>query len=335
MTAVESLLSELNVDGNVEVENLDKYLHKRGVIVKVHIGRMRGNIELSPKLLGLKMTKEIRLFFSKYAKNGSISFLDKETVSELERIENRVRMKKVRMALGDDLSYMPLETYREFANYLEEQRSLYFAKRDEILDRWDQLRSIFMQELDDALKLLHSSEEAQKIFQAVMRKYPTKDEFRDSFYMRASLKAFPVMENLHLLDSELSEEVKESAIKENLRLVREMVGVCLNDIFGASNKVHEALTEKRKIEPRTKGSVLNTIKVVKKNNVMNHRKVDMLVKKLQNLIETKELYDAIELAEEIMATSYGYAKELDLSLDIRDSNLPEDDLEVLYKAYVA
>jgi|HigsolmetaAR206D_1030411.scaffolds.fasta_scaffold00003_91 hypothetical protein len=338
-TEFDKLLSGLEQDGvKVTVENIDRYLHQAGVIVKVHIGRIRGKIELSPKLLGVRMTGGVQKFFERHAKNGFLSILDNETVAELERIENRVRMMKARLSIGYDNSYMPIETYRQFAQYLETQRAAYFAKRDEILGRWDDLKKEFLTQLDQVLLDLHSDpEDAKKIHQAVMKKYPSKEEFRDSFYMRASLRAFPVTQNIHLFDEDISEQVKESAIKENLKLVREAVGICLNDLFQAANKVHQSLDEKRKLEARTKGSVLKTIKTVRINNIMKHPTVDELTIKLEKLVATQDVDDGLEMAETIMSVAYGQAKELGLMeyMDLRESNIPEDDLEVLYITYAA
>ncbi|RKO61817.1 hypothetical protein [Caldibacillus debilis] len=337
--SLDQLLAGLEKEGvKVTVENIDRYLHQAGVIVKVHIGRIRGSIELSPKLLGLKMTEGVKAFFDKHAKNGTLNFLDNETLAELERIENRVRMAKTRMSIGYDNSYMPIETYRQFAEYLETQRAAYFAKRDEILSRWENLKQDFMTQLNHVLRDLHSDpEDIEKIHQAVMKKYPSKEEFRDSFYMRASLRAFPVTQNIHLFDEDISEQVKESAIKENLKLVREAVGICLNDLFQAANKVHQSLDEKRKLEARTKGSVLKTIKTVRINNIMKHPTVEELTIKLEKLVATQDVDDGLEMAETIMSVAYGQAKELDLMeyMDLRESNIPEDDLEVLYISHAA
>lgn len=322
----------------VYVEDLDKILHQRGVIVKVHIGRMRGNFELSPKLMGIKMTPSVSKFFRSYVQNGKLSFLDSQTVMELERIENRVRMMATRMSIGYDNTFMPIETYKEFKAYLEEQRGYYFQKRDEILSRWEELKINFQNTLIETLKDLHASkEEVQKIFEGIMKKYPSKEQFRDSFYMKTSLRAFPVMENLTLFDEDLSAEVKESAVKENLKLVREVVGVCLDDLFNAANKVHVALHQKSKLESRTKGSLKKTISLVRRNNILKHQKVEELASKLEELANTQDRYDGMELAEVVMAGSYGLAKELDLLefIDLKDTNVAEDDLEILYQAYAS
>lgn len=325
----------------VYVEDLDKILHQRGVIVKVHIGRMRGNFELSPKLMGIKMTPSVRKFFRSYVQNGKLSFLDSQTVMELERIENRVRMMATRMSIGYDNTFMPIETYKEFKAYLEEQRRYYFQKRDEILSRWEELKINFQNTLIETLKDLHdlhaSEEEIQKIFEGIMKKYPSKEAFRDSFYMKTSLRAFPIVENLTLFDEEISSEIKESAIKESLRLVREVIGVCLNDLFNAANQVHVALEQKSKLESRTKGSVKKTVSSVRRNNIFSHRKVEELASKLEELANTQDRYDGMELAEVVMAGSYGLAKELDLLefIDLKDTNVAEDDLEILYQAYAS
>lgn len=329
---------DFKLEEKVHVEDLNKILQQKGVIVKVHIGRMRGSIELSPKLMGIKMTPSVSKFFRSYVQNGKLSFLDSQTLMELERIENRVRMMATRMSIGYDNTFMPIETYKEFKAYLEEQRGYYFQKRDEILSRWEELKINFQNTLIETLKDLHASkEEVQKIFEGVMKRYPSKEAFRDSFYMKTSLRAFPIVENLTLFDEEISSEIKESAIKESLRLVREVIGVCLNDLFNAANQVHVALEQKSKLESRTKGSVKKTVSSVRRNNIFSHRKVEELASKLEELANTQDRYDGMELAEVIMAGSYGLAKELDLLefVELKDTNVAEDDLEILYQAYAS
>lgn len=330
---------DFKLEEKVHVEDLNKILHQKGVIVKVHIGRMRGSIELSPKLMGIKMTPSVSKFFRSYVQNGKLSFLDSQTLMEFERIENRVRMMATRMSIGYDNTFMPIETYKEFKAYLEEQRGYYFQKRDEILSRWEELKINFQNTLIEMLKdLQHANkEEVQKIFEGVMKRYPSKEAFRDSFYMKTSLRAFPIVENLTLFDEEISSEIKESAIKESLRLVREVIGVCLNDLFNAANQVHVALEQKSRLESRTKGSVKKTVSSVRRNNIFSHRKVEELASKLEELANTQDRYDGMELAEVVMAGSYGLAKELDLLefIDLKDTNVAEDDLEILYQAYAS
>lgn len=320
---------------NVTVENIDKYFHKQGVIVKIHVGRIRGNFELTPATLGVNMgSDEVKKFFKDHVKNGSMSFIPLSLEKEFQRIENRIRMAKVRMSIGYENSFMPIEIYKDFAEQVKKARDEYFTTRDTVLAQWDQLKQNFIVNLDFALSEMNPLDK-EKIQKAIMSKYPSRHVYADSFYLNTSLKAFPVMANLSLLDDELSDEVKDSALKDNLQMVHEVLGVAFDEAFQAANTIYKAFDRSSKISNKTKGALSNAIKSIKAKNLLKHPSINRLVDDLDTLYHSIDLDDAVELAESILARSFGEAADLNLLgyLDMRDCDLSQADLEVLYQAY--
>lgn len=322
---------------NVTLENVDKYLQQKGVLVKVHVGRSRGNFEIKPKVLGINMQdKDVKEFFKNYVKNGKMSFIPLSIEDELQAIETGIRMKLRRMSLGYDHSFMPIDVYKDFKEEVEKARERYFKARDTVLNQWWELKESFERRLDVALSKVNPIDK-EKIIEATLEKYPTKEKYKASFYLKTSLKAFPAMANLSLLDDDLKSEVKEMAMKESMMMLEEVVGVCLNIAFDKANTIHKAYSKSTKdvLENKTKGAITSGIKEIKKRNILKHPTVNYLVEMLEQLYQATNRDDGIEIAESILALSYGEAKTLDLLnfVDTRKSNLSIDDLEVLYQAY--
>lgn len=331
----ENMLSGLENE-SITMENVDKYFQQTGLLVKVHVGRIRGNFELKPAALGVNMeSNEIKSFFEEHVKNGSMSFIPFTFEKNLQKIETRIRMTKIRMAIGYDNCFMPIDVYKEYAELVKEAKKEYLEVQQDILNQWDTLKSNFVRNLEFALTEMNTVDK-ERVQKAIMMKFPTKEDYAASFYMRCSLKAFPVMANLSLLDDDLSDEVRESAIQDNLSLVKEAIGIAFNDIFQISNKVYQAYGKKRKLENKTKGALSNAIKSIKAKNVLKHPSIEMLVEELNDIYFTTDADEALELSESVLAKSYGEAKSLDLFnfIDIKDCELSESDLEILYQAYV-
>lgn len=320
---------------NVTIENIDKYFQQQGVIVRVHVGRIRGNFELTPATLGVNMqSNEVKSFFKDHVKNGSMTFIPLSVEKDFQRIENRIRMAKARMSIGYDHSFMPIAVYKDYAEQVKKAKDEYFAIRDVVVAQWDQLKVNFKTNLDFALNEMNPTDK-ERITKAIMSKYPSKDAYKDSFYLKTSLKAFPVMANLSLLDDDLSEEVKESALEDNMQMVHEVLGVAFNEAFQIANTIYKAFDRSRKLSNKTKGALSNAIKSIKQKNLLKHPAIERLVDDLDTLYRTTDTDEAIELAESILARSYGEASDLNLLgyIDTRDCELSQADLEILYQTY--
>ena len=320
---------------NVQIENIDKYFQEQGVVVRVHVGRIRGNFELTPVTLGVNMqSDEVKQFFKDHVKNGSMSFIPLSIEKSFQRVENRIRMALSRKAIGYDNRYMPIEVYKEYAEEVKNAKEEYFEIRDTVLSQWDQLKANFKANLEIALSEMNPMDK-ERIERAILEKYPSKDAYANSFYMKTSLKAFPVMANISLLDEDLKEDVKESALEDNLSMVHEVLGICFNEAFQIANTIYKAFDRNRKLPNKTKGSLSNAIKSIKKKNLLKHPSIVELIDDLDTLYHTSETDEAIEISESILARSYGEAADLNLIgyIDTRDCELSQSDLEILYQAY--
>lgn len=333
--AVEELIAGLKADNeNVTLENLDKFLQGAGVLVRVHVGRIRGNMELTPDVLGIDASQaSLSDFFNDYAKNGSMSFIPANYENELKKIESRLRTAKVRMSIGYENSYMPLATYQNFKTRLQQEQVEYNKVRDKILNDWDGILARFEFALNQALASLNPSSQ-EKIKEAIMKRIPKKSDYRDSFYMRTSLKAFPVMENVSLPSDELTAEVKEGAVEDNVRMVYELLGGALNEAFEVVNSVYASYIKNRKVPPKTHGALKDAVKRVRARDLFKNVMVTKVTKEMDELSLhlTAGSQDTDELCESLLSKIYGYAKEIkvDVYLNLKGSVMQKGDMAVLY-----
>ena len=216
----------------VNIENFAEYLQQTGVIVEPHIGRLRKKFSVPKELMGIKGDSE---FFSEYINGGNFSLLSKDEENALASIESSVRTTVKKLSIGYDGKYMPINIYKnEYAPYFEEKREKYFSRRDLIVSHWDETIATFKSKFEEFLASKSedlSDVEIVKLKDSIYNNIPSKQMFKDSFYMDISLSAFPVVSNLSILDDSISYEVKDSIIRNSVSTLYEILGNLLSDAF--------------------------------------------------------------------------------------------------------
>lgn len=233
----EELLEGLKGE-SVSIENIDNYLQQQGVLVDVHVGRLRNKVDISPNMFGVDTEKseELATFFNDYVKTGKMCFIPMKYEKKFQSIETSLRTKKKEMALGYENKYMPIETYKEYKEYVETKRKEYLYVRDEIMLLWDALMDTFKYTVDCSLDEMNSLNKAT-LKKEIFSKIPSKETYGNSFYVETSLKAFPVMNNLDLFDDSIEDEIRESIQKDSINSVYEILANILSDAFESVNKV--------------------------------------------------------------------------------------------------
>lgn len=330
----ETLIEGLRADGeDVTLENLDKYLQREGVLVRVHVGRIRGNMELTPELLGIDSQSEtLSDFFSHYAKNGSLSFIPLQYEKELKRVESRVRMMKTRLSIGYDNSYMPISTYRVFQGHLKTAQTEYDEVRDRIIGDWVGVVSRFEFTLDQALSSLNPKA-SEIIKRAIMKGIPSKQSYEESFYMKTSLRAFPVMESIDLQNEDLADEVKAGALQDNVKMVYEVLGGALAEAYETINTVYASFEKNRKVPPKTHGALKESVKRIKQRDLFKNAMVTTIVGEMDKLSMELLTGDVPEACENLLSKIYGYANEIGVTMyiNMKGSMLEKSDLELMYQ----
>lgn len=331
----EKLLEGLREDGiKVSMENIDSYISQSGVLVSIHVGRKRGAMELSGELLGLDMNNDaIKGFFESHVKTGQMHLVPVQKEKLLKKIEGRIRAMKDRYAIGYERSFMPKDIYKEFKKELDASKEEYFAIRDEIADDWDTLVSSFKVDLGRLLdKTMPNANKERKesLMKAIMSKVPTKEAYKESFYMRPSLRAFPVMEHINLLDDELEDEVRQTAIETNTTMVYEVIGQSLNEAFKALIKINTAYEKHRRVPPKSESVLKNASSQLRKRNLFRNAMIEEIAVILEKVdVRSEDLQEDIEAH---LSKIYGYADEIGVSafVDTKESPLDRESLLIIY-----
>ena len=312
-------------DENVTVENVDKYLQQQGVLVDVHVGRLRNKVDITPGMLGVDKdkTEELSTFFNEYVKTGKICFIPMSYEKKFQSIETSLREKKREMAIGYDNKYMPIQTYKEYKIYMENLK-------DEVLENWDSLIYSFKTTLENSLNEMNALDRV-KITQKIFEKIPSKDTYGESFYVSTSLKAFPVMTNIDLFDESLNDELRESIQKQSVNSVYEILSNILSDAFSSVNKILVYYNKNRRLTEKQLTILRDLIPRISSKNIFKNVLVDEIIQDLNNIRSLSDFDDMAECCESVLARIYSFAKdiEVDVELDLSNSILSVDELEIL------
>ncbi|WPS85399.1 hypothetical protein SMD22_01865 (plasmid) [Brevibacillus halotolerans] len=330
------LIQELKTQGMiVDLEDLAGYLRKQGLIVKEHIGRKRNYVEVSPKLFGVDVSQkgdDVKEFMKEHIKMGKMSFIPDSYEKKLVSLESSIRMARRRACIGYEESFMPLEVYKEFVREFEEKKKSYFDIRDSIVAKWDGLLRRFKEILEISLHELNTIDK-ESIFTTIVAKLPSKQEYADSFYMTLSAKAFPVVENLDMFEESIQDQIKDGLNQDMISTLYEIIGNTLNDAFENVAKILQTLQKNDKVANKTLGSLKKSAERVAQKNIFHNSKIEEIRLEILEVIGCSNEIDTMwEKAENLLATIYGYAKELSIenSIKLTGSPLSSDELLAIY-----
>ncbi|ADO59454.1 hypothetical protein [Paenibacillus polymyxa] len=331
------LIEDLKSQGMiVGIEDLGSYLRTQGLIVKEHIGRKRNYIVVGPKLYGVDVTQkgdQVKEFMKEHIKMGRLSFLPESYEKRLTSVDNSVRVKRRGHCIGYDETFMPIEAYKEYQKEFEEKKKEYFEIRDEIVSNWEGLLHRFKEILKISLDELNSIDK-EVVFESIISKLPSKEEYKDSFYMTLSAKAFPVTENLGMFDESIQEQIRNGLKQETVSTLYEIIGNTLNDAFLNVSRTLRALQKKDKVSSKTLGALRKSAKRIAQKNIFNNKKIDEIRLGILNVGESSHDTEVMcENAENVLATIYGYACELGIedTIKFEDSPVTVDDLQMIYE----
>lgn len=176
-------------------------LAREGYLVSVHIGRTRFMTKLQPQDIGLDPDDpEQKEFVSAYLNLGQKLLIPAETLKKLDRIESRIRRAiddkyGIPTVLG---SFVPYKNWEPMRAEIEKARQEYLAIRDEIIARYDDIKSatrkayrLFAVEVCRLLRkdpqYNPTEEETDRFVRAAMNAFPSQEQVRDSFYVRVNV----------------------------------------------------------------------------------------------------------------------------------------------------
>lgn len=151
--------------------------------------------------------------------------------------------------------------------------------------------------------------------------------------MRTSLKAFPVMENVNLMNEELTGEVKAGAIEDNMQMVYEVLGGALAEAYEIVNTVYASYEKNHRVPPKTHGALKDAVKRVKQRDLFKNAMVTQIVSEMDKLSLELLSSEVPEACENLLSKIYGYAKEIGVTryIDMKNSMIDKEDLELMYR----
>jgi len=328
---------EIKIDG---VEDLARYIKEQGVIVKEHIGRMRNYVQISPKVFGIDLGTKSDVannFFKQHMNMGRIRFIPESYEKRLTNIEAYVRTQRRRLSIGYDSSFLLLDTYKTFSQTVKEKEKEYLDLRDEIVSKWDTLLTSFKTELMDTLKELNSID-VDDVYQSVIRQVPDKQAYKDSFYLRLNVKAFPVAESLTMFSPEMQLDIHEGLNEEALTMLYQVIGLTLNDAFSLVNRVIVSGQNATgtSLPKKTFGAMRKVVTRLEQKNIFHNEKVNEIKRSIDALSAyTNEVDVLVEEGELVLAQIYGYAKELNVHqyIEFKGAVLNESELSYMYNTF--
>lgn len=331
------LLEDLKNQGMiVGVEDLAGYIRKQGLIVKEHIGRKRNYVEVSPKLFGVDVSSkgdDVKELFKEHVKMGKMSFIPDTYEKKLVNLESSLRMSRRRACIGYDDKFMPLEVYKAFVkNEFEIKKKEYFEVRDDIVSKWDGLIRHFKDILRISLDELNTIDK-ESIFSTLVAKLPSKQEYKDSFYMTITAKAFPVVENLDMFEESIQEQIRDGLNQETIETLYEIIGNTLDDAFENVSKILLTVQKNDRVANKTLGALKKAAERVAQKNIFHNPKIEEIRLEILDVLASSNDIDVMaEKAEYLLATIYGYAQELNIenSVNLNGSPLSADELMSIY-----
>lgn len=330
----EKLLAGLEaIEGkSVAVEQVDQFLQKEGVLVDVSIGRLRSKIELSPAAFGVDVheNESVDVFFKKYVKAGKLSFIPVRYEKKLTTIESSIRMARRKLAIGYDGKFMPIESYLEFKAYVAKREILYFEVLDDILANWESLMDDFRTVVQASLESMNAINR-ESLLNTILSSVPTPERYRKSFYIRTSVRAFPVMQELQFFDSELGDELRETLAEDATNTLYEVTASILVDVFQIVGKLLAGYSQYGYVRENQREAVSALVQRIKRNNILKQVtliEIADLLTEANGFVSDEEMSEQLEL---VLGKTYGFVKELGVVhfLDVDATPYTEKTLEQL------
>lgn len=316
---------------HIGIENLDTLLRKHGLLVKVHVGRARGTKKVNFKDLGIS-NEEVLKFMDAYFKDGEFNYIGLKRNKNFAKVESNLRKELRSRAIGYDGQFLTIPDYKDFKEVFEKEKVRYMKMRDEVCDDWDNIISEFCVQLKKSLKDLGCED---GVYQSILRSIPSREYYKNSFYMNISLRAFPVLETVDFFDSEIAELVQNSQKDELISCVHEITGNILSLAFSTLQNALSKCSDKGRVGYKTQNNILTTCDKLLRRNICGNEFVVNIVDNLRechSLLEEKKFDDFLEFGEDVLIKIFGQLSELNLVsfLDFKNSMYSEDELTTLY-----
>lgn len=321
MANEKKLLEGLSAPGvTVSVRSLAKYIASSGVLVTPHAGRCRGTITLDASTYGVNInafSEEGAGFYVDRVRNGNMRFIPREDDKELNRLEGQMRYQVDLASLND--GFIPITAYERLKENFDEIRRQYFKKRDEIVNKWDEIVENFRSGLVEMLKGLNLEDsERTRLLEGFMSEIPDPTAYADSFHMTLYVRAFPAETNSEGLSESISTDVqmtwRDDVISTAILSIEKTIGEGWSKAMIAAKQY----SQKGSIQQRTIMALEKFGQDLSWKNVFKNKLLEQVQEQI-NSLSSKDANGQAQLIEDIILNIYSYAKETQLNLDMQIS----------------
>ena len=329
---VENLLK----DTDVKIENIDTCLKEQGIIVTVSFGGGRNAYKISPKAFGVKeeeLSEESQEFLEKHVRNGSVTFIPKDKYKKLRAIESRTKKKLTELSIGYNNSFMPINSFTEYAKYFNEAKKEYLQIGEELSTEYSKMLNRFKEIVEKSIEDLDAYA-AEEEYNRIMQEIPTKEAFKNSFKAEMSISLFPTMKDMEGLDDEIQKHMKEQYEEMGKNLVGDTTVNIINEAFSSLISIFNSDKERGKLHHKIIEGLTNSTKRMAEKNILGNERLDKVRTEMQELLAV-DIDIAIEKAEVLLAELYVYAKGLKIQdkVNLKNCPLTAKELETIYKLY--
>lgn len=321
MSDYKKLLEGLTGNGiSVTVSDLAKYMSSNGVCVSPTIGRRRGYVSLNEKAYGINlddMTETGSNFFRSRVSQGHLNFIPPEDEAAFGALEKRLRRAVERKTLSD--GFMPVTAYEDLKAEFEKIRAEYFAKRDEVLAKWDFLVADFKAGAKEMLEGIHMPDyQREQVLQSFVKEIPSEADYRDSFTVSLSVRAFPATCTQEGLNSSVAAAVKDTWQDDVMTTAITAIESLIGQMWAKCNAAIKQYIKSGGIKTNTLRSLANLVAELKWKNVFCNPMLTQLQTQLSGVAQGDD-ESAADIIEEAISTIYAYADEAHLDLDFTNS----------------
>ena len=325
------LIEEMKAKGQITgIQDLSQLLHKSGLIVHESVGRRRSYIEVNPKMYGINLsekTTSTKEFFKEHVKQGKMSFIPDSYDRILTNVEGAIRMARRRASIGYNERFMTIESFEDFIKKFEQSKVEYLEIRDRILADWDVIIGRFKDSLRSSMLDLNSLDR-ETVIQQIESRIPTKQEYASSYYMKLKVQHFPAIQSPVDFRVDIKDLVQDGMKEEAVETMYQVIASVLNDAFSQTARMLSAMEKSDKVSARSLDAMKTAAKRIRRNNVLSNNKIEEIAAKVEALGKKMSVDETSEQAELLLATIYGYAKELEISdeISLKDSSLTGSEL---------
>ena len=145
--------------------------------------------------------------------------------------------------------FMPMSAYDDLREEFLKNRSDYFNKRDEIVQKWSALTTDFEFGLDEMLKGVQIPQTArEELKKRFLSQVPSIREYQSSFSMTLHVRAFPAEEAAipEGLSSSIAADIKstwsDEVVQTALLSIENLIGQGWLRLCGSTKKAHPSAT---------------------------------------------------------------------------------------------